>query len=36
MMDGMGGMGFGMILVGFLTLVVLILLIVWLVKQIKK
>ena len=36
MMDGMGGMGFGMMLVWFLVVVVLVLLIVWLVKQIKK
>lgn len=35
-MDGMGGMGFGMMLIGFLVVVVLILLIVWLVKQIRK
>lgn len=32
----MGGMGFGMMLIWFLVLVVLVLLIVWLVKQIKK
>jgi hypothetical protein len=36
MMDGMGGMGFGMMLIGFLFAVVLVLLIVWLIKQIKK
>lgn len=36
MMDGMGGMGFGMMLIGFLSVVVLVLLIVWLIKQIKK
>lgn len=39
-MDGMnnccGGMGIGMILGGVLFLIVLVLLIVWLVKQIKK
>ena len=32
----MGGMGFGMMLIWFLVVVVLVLLIVWLVKQIKK
>ena len=32
----MDGMGVGMMLVGFLVAVVLVLLIVWLVKQIKK
>lgn len=32
----MGGMGFGMILIWFLVVVVLVLLIVWLVKQIRK
>jgi hypothetical protein len=36
MMDGMGGMAFGMMLIGFLVVVVLVLLIVWLIKQIKK
>lgn len=36
MMDGMGGMGFGMMLVWFLVVVVLVLLIVWLVKRIKR
>lgn len=39
-MDGMnsccGGMGIGMMLGGVLFLIVLVLLIVWLVKQIKK
>lgn len=33
---GMEGMGFGMMLIGFLATVALILLILWLVKQIKK
>lgn len=32
----MGGMGFGMILIWVLVVLALILLIVWLVKQIKK
>lgn len=36
MMNGMGGMGIGMMLVWFLVAVVLVLLIVWLAKQIKK
>ena len=36
MMDGMGGMGVGMMLAGFLVVIVLILLILWLVKQVKK
>ena len=36
MMDGMGGMGFGIMLVWFLVAVVLVLLIVWLVKKIRK
>lgn len=35
-MDGMGGMGIGMMIIGFLAVVALILLIVWLVKQIKR
>ena len=35
-MNGMGGMGIGMMLVWFLIIVVLVLLIVWLLKQIKK
>lgn len=40
MMDGMnnccGGMGIGMMLGGLLIFIVLVLLIVWLVKQIRK
>jgi flagellar biogenesis protein FliO len=37
MMEGCcGGMGIGMMLIGLLGVVALILLIVWLVKQIKK
>lgn len=40
MMDGMeeccGGMGIGMMFAGLLVLIVLVLLVVWLVKQIRK
>ena len=35
-MTGMGGMGFGTMLVWLLVVVVFVLLIVWLIKQVKK